>query len=60
MKAKDDTLGEMERGQQMLRDQIAESDRLIGETERRLIDSKALTDATSAPSGVAQASTQDH
>ena len=46
MDGEGETLGEAERGHQQLRDQIAESDRLIGEAEQRLSNSRAITSGT--------------
>ena len=37
------SLGDVKRGQQQLRDHIAESDRLIGEAEQRVATSRAYT-----------------
>ena len=51
----DETLGEVERGQQMLREKIAESDRLIGEALQRVADSRALTESCDAKSGAENA-----
>lgn len=46
----DVSVGEVKRGQQLLRDQIAESDRLIGEAAQRVATSRAITSA-GEPSG---------
>ena len=42
MDSEGEALGETERGHQQLRDHIAESNRLIGEAEQRLSNSKAI------------------
>ena len=52
MKVNDDALSEVERGQQSLRHNIAESNRLIGEAQQRVANSRALTEVGS-PEGEA-------
>ena len=43
MNETNDDIGELERDQQMLKDKIAESDRLIEETDQMLEESRAYT-----------------
>jgi hypothetical protein len=45
MRDDDVSVGEVKRGQQMLRDHIAENNRLIGETAQRVATSRAITGA---------------
>lgn len=42
------SLRELKRGQQLLRDHIAENDRLIGEAAQRVATSRAITGAPDA------------
>jgi hypothetical protein len=46
MRDDDVSVGEVKRGQQMLRDHIAENNRLIGETAQRVATSRAITGAS--------------
>jgi hypothetical protein len=46
-------VGEVKRRQQLLRDQIAESDRLIGEAAQRVATSRAITRAADGGDGKA-------
>ena len=46
-------VGEVKRRQQLLRDQIAESDRLIGEAAQRVATSRAITGAADGGDGKA-------
>jgi hypothetical protein len=47
----DVSVGEVKRRQQLLRDQIAESDRLIGEAAHRVATSRAITGADEVANG---------
>ena len=43
MDTEGEALGDTERGHQQLREHIAESDRLIGEVQQRLVVSRSIT-----------------
>ena len=45
------SLGDVQRGQQQLREHIAENDRLIGETTHRVERSRAITGAQDSEPG---------
>ncbi|MBA2918358.1 hypothetical protein GON01_05155 [Sphingomonas sp. MAH-20] len=56
----DVSVGEVKRRQQLLRDHIAENDRLIGEAAQRVATSRAITGAAeAAPDDDAQATSPD-